>query len=238
MNINKYKKQIFYPFLSLIVVSSLSMISLGFTNYKEPSNNFYNNKTISARQSFTYKANDKFRFKNEKKLVEKIKVLSTKYKNNINFDFLNTKEKKEILILQKEMQKFLGFNFQKLSEKNIRGKPFGRYWSEWWGANLWINLTKSETSQWINKLRINYDLGQYTGQAFEFVDNIAGSVNTGNDKIDNFAAFISLLAKVGSGISNYFDWKYLNNLSGGGTLSYRFTFGFIPSGVYKGYKDL
>lgn len=122
-----------------------------------------------------------------------------------------------------------------------------REWTEWWGANLWVNLTRLETNNYLNFLRPYKDVSN-------FVNNVAGFYGHLSTIIDEFVryqndgaltSFLSILSSiltVGNwtltAFNDFFNYYLIERLAnqGKGVVSFRLTFGWIPTGIFPGYR--
>lgn len=163
--------------------------------------------------------------------------LLIKYQNNPKYSSLNAREKDQLFDVQAHLFQSLGYNpyfrFQYSAPSSDN-----RYFNKWWGANLWVNLTVHETKHWINLLHKNYSIGPGVSLATDLVSKATDDVVTGNGDLDFLIKIVHFFTAVGNFINQYFDWSYLSEIAkkGHGAISYRFTFGFIPSGVFPAYK--
>ncbi|UVD81773.1 hypothetical protein NV226_00435 [Mycoplasma iguanae] len=219
------KKKLAY-FSGPVIMGLTTLVPLTTISAKtnEKSDDFKVN-LMAEKQSFSESNNQ------EDLLVKKLAVFMNKYGNRSENDYFTNQEKQEILNMKKELYNHVGLPFRQ-----------SRAWGEWWGANLWVNLTVSETNWWIKKLSNIQILADSTSILTELVDEGAGFIAEVEYPFSSKTAkMIQIIAKTVGLLSNYFNANYLNSIRNHDyniSISYRFTFGFIPSGVFKGYKHI
>lgn len=122
-----------------------------------------------------------------------------------------------------------------------------RAWTEWWGVNFWVNLTRKETNAYLNFLRPYKDVSN----AFNNVAGFFGELSTVIDEfvryqssssLTNFLSILSSILTVGSwyitAFNDFFNYYLIERLvnQGKGVVSFRLTFALIPSGIFPGYR--
>lgn len=153
------------------------------------------------------------------------------------YDSLSAKVKDELFDVQDHIFQQLGYNpyfkffYTAPSSDN-------RYFNEWWGANLWLNLTVSETNWWINRLKSKYPIGPQVSSGLKYTAIASAVAGVVQPEFSFVFKLISILAKVGVFVNYYFNWSYLSKIAqeGHGAISFRFLFGFIPAGIMPAYK--
>lgn len=160
---------------------------------------------------------------------------------------LSNEIKNEFSSGKNKISKKTEMNIQDLSNLIFSNVKNSRWWTQWWGANLWINFTLKETQAYLTLLSKFKDFSNKFKNFSDFLNSVFdGSTTlvdaTSGTSLEYFAQALSVILYIASGIFNiineFSNYSYVKSLAdkGRGVVSLKLLFGFIPLGLQPGYK--